>query len=115
MLGDAITRNAEGGDRGELGCSVGAGRTWTDTASVTAGSTGRGMQMEVAGGSGRGSSGDGKYRSMHIRVYLNRRVGSCTAGVMMEEEHHRRGDAPREEIRQPSCRAAVPAQPGRWW
>jgi hypothetical protein len=82
MLGYAITRNAKGGERGALGCSDGAGRTWTDTALVTAGSVGSGMQMEGAGGSGRGSSGEGKCRSLHIAVYLNRRVGSCAAGVM---------------------------------
>jgi hypothetical protein len=66
------------GKKGTL--SAGTGRTWTDTALVTTGSTGCGMQMEGAGGSGRGLSGEGKCSSMHIAVYLKRRVGSCTAG-----------------------------------
>ena len=66
------------GKKGTL--SDGTGRTWTDTALVTTGSTGCGMQMEGAGGSGRGLLGEGKCRSMHIAVYLKSRVGSCTAG-----------------------------------
>src|ERR1039458_7121518 len=72
MLGYAIMRNGKGRERGALGRSDGAGRTWTDTALVTAGSVGRGMQMEGAGGSGRGPSGEGKCRSMHIWVYLKK-------------------------------------------
>ena len=82
VLGYAIMRNAKGGERGALARSDGAGRTWTDTALVTTGSTGCGMHMEGAGGSGRGSSGEGNCRSMHIAVYLKSRVGSCTAEVM---------------------------------
>ena len=70
MLGYAIMRNATGRGSGEFARSGGDGRTWTDTALVTSGSTGCGMQMDVAGGSGRGSSGEGKCRSMHIGVYL---------------------------------------------
>ena len=75
-------RNAKGREKGALARSDGTGRTWTDTALVTAGSAGRGMHMEGAGGSGRGSSGEGNCSSMHIEVYLKIRVGSCTAGVM---------------------------------
>jgi hypothetical protein len=70
MFDYAIMRNSMAGERGALGRSDGAGRTWTDTALVTAGSAGRGMHMEGAGGSGRGSSGEGKCRSLHIAVYL---------------------------------------------
>jgi hypothetical protein len=81
MLGYAITRNGKGRERGALGRSNGAGRTWTDTALVTAGSVGRGMQMEGAGGSGRGSSGEGKCRSMHIGVYLKSRRFVCCTGM----------------------------------
>src|ERR1039458_2735515 len=79
MLGYAITRNGKGRERGALGRSDGVGRTRTDTALVTTGSTGCGMQMEGAGGSGRGSSGEGKCRSMHIGVYLkkSRRFVCC--------------------------------------
>ena len=70
------------GKKGTL--SDGAERTWTDTALVTTGSTGRGMQLEGAGGSGRGSSGEGNCSSLHMAMYLRIRVVSCTAGVMME-------------------------------
>ena len=64
MLCYAIARVARGGSKGAL--SDGTGRTWTDTALVTAGSTGVGMHMEGAGGSGRGSRGGGKFRTIHI-------------------------------------------------
>jgi hypothetical protein len=114
MLGYAITRNANDRERGALLCSDGSVRTWTDTALVKAGSAGLGMHMEGEGGSGRESSGEGNCRRMHIAVYLKSRVGSCTAEVVKETEH-RRGDAPGEQVRQPPCRAAVPAQPGKWW
>jgi hypothetical protein len=75
MLCYAIARVARGGSKGSL--SDGTGRTWTDTALVTTGPTGCGMQMEGAGGSGRGSPEDGKFNSMHIGVYLKRRADSC--------------------------------------
>jgi hypothetical protein len=64
MLRYAIARVARGGSKGAL--SGGTGRTWTDIALVTAGSTGVGMHTEGAGGSGRGSPGDGKFRTIHI-------------------------------------------------
>ncbi len=79
MLCYAIARVARGGSKGAL--SDGTERTWTDTALVAAGSTGRGMHMEGAGGSGLGSSGEGKCRSMPIAVYLKSRVGSGIAKV----------------------------------
>jgi hypothetical protein len=80
MLGYAILRNAKGRKRGALERSDGAGRTLTDTALVTAGSVGCGMQMEGAGGSGRGSSGEGKCRSLHIAVYLKTSRFVCCRG-----------------------------------
>src|SRR6266496_1603749 len=50
----------------------------TAFASVTTGSTGRGIHMEGAGGSGRGSSGAGKCRSMHIGIpQESRRIVYC--------------------------------------
>ena len=80
MVGYAITRNGKGRERGALTRSDGVGRTWTDTALVTTGSSGCGMQMEGAGGSGRGSSGEGNCKRMHIAVYLKMSKFVCCRG-----------------------------------